>query len=81
MPTHHSSLASKILRSNRPFTFFHTWYVTRDLLSQAISEQKSMDLDVCVDDSGNPYLGHSKEYHEKSGEPYYFTIPPLPWHA
>ena len=34
-----------------------------------------MDLDVCVDDSGNPYLGHSKEYHEKSGEPYIITMP------
>jgi hypothetical protein len=46
-----------------------------DLLRQAILEHKSMDLDVSIDDSGNPYLGHSKEFHEKSGEPFYKTMP------
>jgi len=28
-----------------------------------------MDLDVCVDDKRIPYLGHSKEFYRKSGEP------------
>lgn len=69
------SLARKIFNSKKPFVFFHTWTVTKDLLKQAILEQKSMDLDVCVDDAENPYLGHSKEYHEKSGEPYFVTMP------
>lgn len=69
------SLANRILNSGHPFTFFHTWSVTQDLLQQVIDEQKSIDLDVCVDDQGNPYLGHSKEYHEKSGEPYFTTMP------
>ena len=68
------SLAHKILRSKRPFTFFHTWTVSPELLQRAIEEEKSMDLDVCVDDAGNPYLGHSKEYHEKSGEPYFDSM-------
>jgi hypothetical protein len=69
------SLAQKIISGEVPFVFFHTWTVTRDLLRQAIDEGKSMDLDVCVDDQGNPYLGHSKEYHEKSGDPWYDTMP------
>ena len=69
------SLAQKILYSRKPFVFFHTWTVTRELLQQAIDEGKSMDLDVCIDDNGNPYLGHSKEYHEKSGEPYFRSMP------
>jgi len=64
----HPSLAQKILDSKKPFVFFHTYCVTRDILQQAIEEGKSMDLDVCVDDEGKPYLGHSKEYYEKSGE-------------
>ena len=34
-----------------------------------------MDLDVCVDDRGNPYLGHPKEYHEKTGEPFFDSMP------
>lgn len=71
----HISLAQKILKSKKPFFFFHTWCVTKNLLQQAIAEEKSMDLDVCVDDKGNPYLGHSKEYHEKSGEPFFVTMP------
>lgn len=33
-----------------------------------------MDLDVCVDEKGNPYLGHSKEYHDKSGDAYFMTM-------
>lgn len=69
------SLTQRILKKRKPFVFFHTWSVTKDLLRQAIAEQKSMDLDICVGDDGRPYLGHSKEYHEKSGEPYFVTMP------
>ncbi len=75
MKTESKSLAQRILSSKRPFTFFHTWTVTRELLGEAIKQEKSMDLDVCVDDEGNPYLGHAQEYHEKSGEPYFESMP------
>ncbi|HXW54903.1 MAG TPA: hypothetical protein VEJ67_04075 [Candidatus Cybelea sp.] len=34
-----------------------------------------MDLDVCVDDRGDPYLGHPKEYHEKTHEPFFDSMP------
>jgi hypothetical protein len=34
-----------------------------------------MDLDVCVDDQRNPYLGHSKEYHEKTWQPFFKSMP------
>ena len=69
------SLAQKILKSERPVVLFHTWTVTRGLLVQAIREKRSMDLDVCVDDQGNPYLGHPKEYHEKTREPFFDSMP------
>jgi hypothetical protein len=69
------SIAQKVLASQKPFTFLHTWTVSDELLQRAIREQKSMDLDVCIDDAGNPYLGHSREYHEKSGEPYFNSLP------
>ena len=62
------SLAKKILESKKPFVFFHTYAVTEAILARAIGEGKSMDLDICVDDAGVPYLGHSKEFYEKSGE-------------
>ncbi len=61
-------LAKQIIKSKKPFVLFHTYVVTEAVLRQAIGEGKSMDLDVCVDDGGNPYLGHSKEFYEKSGE-------------
>ena len=33
-----------------------------------------MDLDVCIDDAGNAYLGHSSEYHAKSGEAFFQSL-------
>ena len=69
------SFAQKLLRSERPVVLFHTWTVTRELLGQAIREKRSMDLDVCVDDRGDPYLGHPKEYHEKTREPFFGSMP------
>ena len=69
------SLARKVLNSGRSFVLFHTWTVTRSLLAQAIKENRSMDLDVCIDEAGNPYLGHPKEYHVKTGEPFFDSMP------
>jgi len=34
-----------------------------------------MDLDVCVDDNGAPYLGHSREFHEKTYSPFFDSMP------
>jgi len=68
------SVAQQILNSKRTVVLFHTWTVTTELLAQAIREKRSMDLDVCVDDSGNAYLGHSKEYHEKTREPFFNSM-------
>src|SRR4030066_504263 len=68
------SLSKRIMRSGKPFVFFHTWEVTYQLLDQVIKEQKTIDLDISVDEIGQPYLGHSDEYHKKSGEPYFKTM-------
>ncbi|MGO9454815.1 MAG: hypothetical protein ACLQDV_27770 [Candidatus Binataceae bacterium] len=73
------SFAQKLLKSKRPVVLFHTWTVTAELLAQAILEKRSMDLDVCVDDVGIPYLGHSKEYHEKTWSPFFNSM--LLWEA
>lgn len=62
------SLVQRIISSGKAFVLFHTHSATEKAIRQAIDRGKSMDLDVCVDDLGNPYLGHSKEYYEKSGE-------------
>jgi len=69
------SFAQKVLKSKRPVVLFHTWTVTREMLGQAIREKRSMDLDVCVDDRGDPYLGHPKEYHEKTHGPFFDSMP------
>jgi hypothetical protein len=69
------SLAQRILKSKRTVVLFHTWTVTRELLARAIREDRSMDLDVCVDEGRNAYLGHPKEYHEKTGEPFFNSMP------
>ena len=62
------SIAQNIRKSGKPFVFYHTHEVTRDLLELAISTEKSMDLDICVDRFGTPFLGHSDEYYEKHTE-------------
>jgi len=69
------SISQRIIKSGKPFIFFHTWEVTKELLNQVISEQKTIDLDISMNDKGEPYLGHSAEYHQKYGEPYFQTMP------
>jgi hypothetical protein len=69
------SLARRILDFRRPFVLFHTYSATQSVLEEAISNNKSMDLDICIDDAGIPYLGHSKEYYLKSGESQPETMP------
>lgn len=64
------SLTQRIIKSGKPFIFFHTHEVTRELLSRAIKEKKSMDLDICIDEAGMPYLGHSRDYYNKTSEPW-----------
>lgn len=69
------SLAQRIFSANEPFVLFHTHSATREAIEQAIVEGKSMDLDICVDESGSPYLGHAKEYYDESGETQPKTVP------
>jgi hypothetical protein len=70
-----ASLAQRILKANKPFVLFHTHSATREATERAIASDKSMDLDICVDEFGTPYLGHSREYYEKSGEVQPETMP------
>lgn len=63
-----SSFAQRVRNFGKPFVLYHTECATEEALRQAINESKSMDLDISIDDLGNPYLGHSKEYYEKSRE-------------
>ena len=69
------SFVQRIIKVNRPFTLLHTQSVTQETVKRAIASGKSIDLDISVDNSGNPYLGHSKEYYEKSGETQPDTMP------
>lgn len=61
------SLVGKISKLNKPFIFFHTYDASEQSIRQAISENKSMDLDIAID-SGVPYLGHSIDFYKISGE-------------
>lgn len=70
-----NSFAQRIFNINKSFILFHTHSATHEAIEHAIASGKSMDLDICVDESGNPYLGHSKEYYEKSGEIQPKTMP------
>ncbi len=69
------SPAQRIIKFGKPFVLYHTESATEEAIKQAIASGKSMDLDICVDNLGNPYLGHSKEYYDKSGEIQPETMP------
>lgn len=69
------SLVQRIINFGKPFVLYHTESAMEEAIRKAVDEGKSMDLDICVDDFGNPYLGHSKEYYEKSGEIQPETMP------
>lgn len=69
------SLSQRIIRSKKPFFLYHTYSVTDESLSRAIAENKSMDLDVCIDENGNPYIGHSQEFYKISGEKQPLCLP------
>ncbi|MEK9179172.1 MAG: hypothetical protein AAB893_01755 [Patescibacteria group bacterium] len=62
------SLVKRILLLGKPYVLFHTHVASREIIERAIRKNKSMDLDISVDSTGNPYLGHSQEYYEISGE-------------
>lgn len=62
------SLTKRILKSGKPFILFHTYDASEKSIQEAIAQDKSMDLDISVDDLGKPYLGHSLEFYEKSKE-------------
>lgn len=69
------SLISRIFDFGKPFVLYHTHAVVQKTLDQAISKNKSMDLDVSIDDNGKPYLGHSQEYYKKSDQKQPSTMP------
>ena len=54
------TLSQKIINAGKPFYLFHTWEVTEELLAQAISQHRSIELDIAVDDLGRTYSGHPK---------------------
>lgn len=69
------SLAQRLFKSQKPFVLYHTHEVTRDSLQEAIDTDKSIDLDICVDEEGVPYLGHSAEFYELSSTPRDCSMP------
>jgi hypothetical protein len=69
------SLAQRLFKSQKPFVLYHTHEVTRDSLQEAIDTDKSIDLDLCVDEEGVPYLGHSAEFYELGSTPRDCSMP------
>ncbi len=70
-----SSLAQRIQQSQERIALFHTSALTREILEDAISRNKSIDIDIAIDESGHPFIGHSLEYYHISWEEQPITIP------
>ena len=69
------SIAGRVWENGEPLVLLHTRSVTDDILNTAIREERSIDLDISVDDTGAPYLGHSVSYHEKNNISAYDSVP------
>jgi len=71
---HKDSIAGQIWGSGESLILFHSRVVTDEILNTVIREERSMDLDIAVDESGAPYLGHSVPYYEKNNISAYDSI-------
>jgi len=72
---HKRLIAKRIWDSGKPLIIFHARSITDEILDTAIREDRSMDMDIAVDNTGIPYLGHSIAYYEKNNISAYDSVP------
>ena len=68
------NLANKVWSEKKPYILFHTHVLNEDVLQQAISQQKNVDIDISVDPEGKVYVGHSYDYHQRTKKPLYDSV-------
>jgi hypothetical protein len=60
---------TSIKELKRPFIYYHTHVITKEVLDHAISHHKSIEIDVSVGDDGKPYIGHPLSFYKFKGLP------------
>lgn len=60
----------QIIPKHKPFTYFHTHVVDRNVLNAAITAKKSLELDISITEEGTIYIGHPLPMYK------FFNMPP-----
>jgi len=42
----------------KPFIYFHTHVITREILDAAVAEKRSLEIDISITNEGSIYVGH-----------------------
>lgn len=58
------SLFDTILQRKKPFIYLHTHAITPRVLDDAIKSSASIEIDVSIDNEGNPFIGHPLSFYE-----------------
>ena len=72
---HKDSIARRFWDSGEPLIILHTHEVTDEILDVVIREKRSIDLDIAIDGSGTPYLGHSLANYKKNNISPHDSVP------
>jgi hypothetical protein len=59
----------KILDNRKPFTYFHTHVINREVLDRAVAAQRSLEVDLSIDESGEVFVGHPLVSYEFNKQP------------
>jgi len=53
----------EILKQNKPFNYFHTHVLDRPVMDRILAAHKSFEIDISIDERGEPYVGHPSTYY------------------
>ncbi len=59
----------QIFTAKKPFVFFHTHVIDRQILDAALAARKSLEIDLSITDEGEIYVGHPLSHYKSAGLP------------
>lgn len=70
-----SVLKEKIFKCNKPFLYFHTHDLTREILDKAKIAGKSLEVDMSINDKGEVFIGHPPSFYNFKKQPHPNNLP------
>jgi hypothetical protein len=54
----------KAIKTNRPFIYYHTHVINEAVLKEALTDKKSLEVDISVAEDGSIFIGHPLIFYE-----------------